>query len=156
MIKISWRSNLFANNYNNLNFEIGFDEKLQVFSVNLDDFISTNQLLDKYLGIALTTPLQINRERKIEENFPFNDLYIIIKEQMDQLADIEGLFVEEIVNQCILDSDYNYREIIEALLSLIEENIIFPADQNRKLPSFLSHPVIADQDLFPLNVAEQK
>ncbi len=137
-------------------FETEFDGKLESFSGVLDDFFSTNQLLDKYLGIALTTPLQINRDRKIEEDYTYYDLYIIIKEQLDQLADIEGLFVEEIVNQSILESDYNYREIFEALVILIVEKIIFPADQKRLLPSFSSHPFNADHDLFPLNVDEQE
>ncbi len=137
-------------------FETEFDEKLKGFSGLLDDFIPASQLLDKYLGIVLTTPLQINRDRKIEEDFPFYDLYIIIKEEMDQLADIEGLFVEEIVNQSILDSDYNYREIFEALVFLIEEKIIIPADQERLLPSFSSQLISADHDLFPLKVDEQE
>jgi DNA helicase HerA-like ATPase len=137
-------------------FETEFDEKLKGFSGVLDDFISTNQLLDKYLGIALTTPLQINRDYKIEENVHYDDLYMIIKEQMDQLADAEGLFVDEIVNQCILDSDYNYREIIEALVSLIEERIIFPADQERQLPSFSPHRVFADHEQIPFVLDEQE
>ncbi|MHA2304972.1 MAG: ATP-binding protein, partial [Candidatus Hodarchaeales archaeon] len=137
-------------------FETEFEEKLKGFSGVLDDFFSTNQLLDKYLGIALTTPLQINRDHKIEENVPYNDLYMIIKEQLDQLADAEGLFVDEIVNQCILDSDYNYREIIEALVSFIEEKIIFPADQKRKLPSFSPHHVFADHEQIPFVLDEQE
>jgi len=119
-------------------FETKFLSHLKEFSGVLDDFTPAKQLLDEYLGIALTTPLQINLNYR-KENITSNlDLYEIIEKQLDQLATGEGLFVEEMVNQCILDSNYNHREITEGIISFLKEKILILVDQHRKLPTFSS------------------
>ncbi len=126
-------------------FEMEYNEYLQRFSGVLDDFDSTGKLLDKYLGLALTTPLQINPDYRTEKISSDIDIYEIIRRESDQLAIGEGLFIEEIVNQCILDSNYNYREIIEAIISFLQQCILILVDQKRLLPSLSSQLLFDDE-----------
>ncbi|MFX0084814.1 MAG: ATP-binding protein [Candidatus Hodarchaeota archaeon] len=126
-------------------FEIEFNEYLRRFSGVLDDFDSTAQLLDKHLGLALTTPLQINPNYRKDNISSDIDIFEIISREIDQLARGEGLFIEEIVNKCILDSNYNYREIIEAIISFLQQGILILVDQKRLLPS-LSSQLLLDYE----------
>ncbi len=130
-------------------FETKFLSHLKGFSGVLDDFDSAKQLLDEYLGIALTTPLQINLNYRKENITSYSDLYEIIEKQLDQLATGEGIFVEEMVNQCILDSNYNHREITEGIISFLKDKILILVDQNRKLPPFSSQLLYDVEEKIP-------
>ncbi|MFX0122863.1 MAG: ATP-binding protein [Candidatus Hodarchaeota archaeon] len=122
-------------------FETEFRTNLEDFVGLIDEFTPVIKLLDRYLGLSLISPLQLNRSYRGDLSHP--TLYEIIKKQMDQLALSEGLFAIEIVNQCLLDSDYNYREITEVIISYLRDGVLVLADQNRTLPHFVSplHPV---------------
>ncbi|MFX1285180.1 MAG: ATP-binding protein [Promethearchaeota archaeon] len=140
-------------------FETEFRTTLEEFVGVIDDFAPTIQILDLHLGLSLITPLQINRSYKGE--IPHPVLYEIIYKQIDQLAINEGLFALEIVNQCLLDSDYNYREITEVIISYLHDKVLVLVDQNRKLPLLIStlppadlqqlkvEEAVADEQIFP-------
>ena len=117
-------------------FETEFRTTLEEFVGILDDFAPTIKLLDRYLGLSLITPLQVNRSYKGEISHPV--LYEIISKQIDQLAITEGVFALEIVNQCLLDSDCSYRKITEVLIAYLRDEVLVLVDQNRILPSFVS------------------
>lgn len=117
-------------------FETDFQEKLEDFVGVLDVFRPAIKLLDYHLGLSLITPIQINRAHKQE--IPFPTLYEVISGQIDQLAITEGLFVEEIVNQCLFDSEYSYREITEAIIFYLSKGILVLTDRNRALPPLIS------------------
>jgi len=119
-------------------FETEFHSQLEEFMGVLDPFAKAIHLLDHYLGLSLTSSLQINDSYTGELAHPA--LYEIINNQMDQLAKSEGIFVEEIVNQCLLDSEYSYREIAEALITFFKEGILVAKNPTRKMPSFISQP----------------
>ncbi|UCE12671.1 MAG: ATP-binding protein [Candidatus Heimdallarchaeota archaeon] len=123
-------------------FETDFHKKLEDFVGVLDAFRPAIGLLDYHLGLSLITPIQINRAYKQE--IPFPTLYKVISGQIDQLAITEGLFVEEIVNQCLFDSEYSYREITEAIIFYLREGILVLTDGNRTLPPFITHKPIID------------
>ncbi|UCG03525.1 MAG: ATP-binding protein [Candidatus Heimdallarchaeota archaeon] len=117
-------------------FETEFQQNLEEFVGLIDEFAPTIKLLDCFLGLSLISPLQMNRSYKEEISHPI--LYEIINKQIDQLALSEGLFALEIVNQCLLDSDYSYRKITEVIISYLRDGILVLADQNRELPHFIS------------------
>ncbi|UCG89964.1 MAG: ATP-binding protein [Candidatus Heimdallarchaeota archaeon] len=117
-------------------FETEFGTILEEFVGVMDDFAPTIEILDQHLGLSLITPLQINRSYKGEISHP--ELFEIIRKQVDQLAITEGLFAQEIVNQCLLDSDFNFREITEVIISYLQEKVLVLLDQNRTLPRFVS------------------
>ncbi|MHA2246510.1 MAG: ATP-binding protein [Candidatus Hodarchaeales archaeon] len=131
-------------------FETEFRTTLEEFVGILDDFAPSKRLLDLHLGLSLITPFQINRSYNEEISHP--SLYKIISEQIDQLAITEGLFASEIVNQCLLDSDYSYRKITEVLISYLRDEVLVLVDQNRLLPSFVSS--LPSDDLQQLEVEE--
>ena len=122
-------------------FEIEFVSKLRDFVGLIDEFSPTIKLLDRYLGLSLISPLQLNKS--FREEIPHPILYEVINHQIDQLALSEGLFAIEIVNQCLLDSDYSYRKITEVIISYLRDGILVLVDQNRTLPHFISplHPL---------------
>ncbi|MHA2203522.1 MAG: ATP-binding protein, partial [Candidatus Hodarchaeales archaeon] len=122
-------------------FEIEFGTNLKEFVGLIDEFAPAIKVLDRYLGLSLISPLQLNRSYREEISHPI--LYEVINRQVDQLALSEGLFAIEIVNQCLLDSDYSYRKITEVIISYLHDGILVLADQNRTLPHFVSpiHPV---------------
>ncbi|MFX0151561.1 MAG: hypothetical protein ACFFAJ_12315, partial [Candidatus Hodarchaeota archaeon] len=121
-------------------FETGFHTQLEEFMGVLDHFTTATRLLDHYLGLSMSSPLQINNSYTGEITHPI--IYEIIHNQMDQLASFEGLFVEEIVNQCLLDSDYSYREIMATLIKFFKEGILIPQNPSRKMPSFIAQPLL--------------
>jgi hypothetical protein len=55
---------------------------------------------------------------------------------MERVAKNEGLYAEEIVNQCLMDSEYNLREILVAVLTFIQQGILVPQDNKRTLHLF--------------------
>ena len=122
-------------------FEKEFQTTLREFVGILDDFDPTINLLDRYIGQSLITPLQINRF--FEGEIPHSTLYEIIRKQINQLARTEGLFAIEIVNQSLLDSDYNHREITEVIISYLRDKVLILVDQNRTLPSFIA-PLLSE------------
>jgi DNA helicase HerA-like ATPase len=128
-------------------FETEFHSYLEEFLGVIDDFIPTIKLLDYYTGLSLISPLQIDHLIDVEITNPA--LFQIIKEKEDQLASKEGLFVEEIVNQSLLDSDYSYREITQTIISYLEDKVLVPIDPDRKLPPLVS------QDSF-IDIKKQK
>ncbi|MFX1516483.1 MAG: ATP-binding protein [Promethearchaeota archaeon] len=117
-------------------FELDFGSKLQDFVGLIDEFSPTINVLDRYLGLSLISPLQLNRA--FHKEIPHPILYEIINQQIDQLALSEGLFAIEIVNQSLLDSDYSYRKITEVIVSYLRDGILVLVDQNRILPHFIS------------------
>ncbi len=117
-------------------FETEFGTTLEEFIGVIDDFAPTIEILDRYLGLSLITPLQINQSYDGEISCP--TIFEIIQKQIDQLAITEGIYAFEIVNQCLLDSDYNYREITEVIISYLHEKVLVLVDQNRILPLFVS------------------
>ena len=125
-------------------FETQFQSTLEEFVGMLDDFASAFKLLDQHLGLSLMTPLQLNRAYK--EEISHRTLYEIINAQMDQLSITEGLFVEEIVNQCLFDSEYSYREITEIIISFLQNGILVLIDPNRTLPPFVSQPLLIEEE----------
>ncbi|MFX1505167.1 MAG: ATP-binding protein [Promethearchaeota archaeon] len=127
-------------------FEIKFLSNLEEFVGIIDEFSPTIKILDRYLGLSLISPLQLNRSFKKEISHPI--LYEIINQQIDQLALSEGLFAIEIVNQCLLDSDYSYRKITEVIISYLRDGVLILADQNRMLPHFVSTPLSEEQQEF--------
>ncbi|MFX0183910.1 MAG: ATP-binding protein [Candidatus Hodarchaeota archaeon] len=121
-------------------FETEFHSQLDEFMGVLDPFAKAIHLLDHYLGLSLTSSLQINES--YEGDIAHPTLFEIINNQIDQLARSEGIFVEEIVNQCLLDSEYSYREITDALITFFKEEILIPKNPTRKTPSFVSQRLI--------------
>ena len=81
-------------------FEDRFEELLERFLGELDPFMEAISLLDYYLGLSLLGPFRLDYEK--EEETVARQIFTIIKEQIDQLAHTEGLFIREIVNQCQL------------------------------------------------------
>ncbi|NHJ00634.1 MAG: ATP-binding protein [Candidatus Heimdallarchaeota archaeon] len=128
-------------------FEKRYKTTLKDFVGVLDDFQSTYELLDQFLGLSLQTPLVLNSEFKDVQSYPI--VLNIITNLSEQLAQSEGIFLEEIVNQCLLDSEYNYREIAEILISLLEEKALILADSSRKVP-----PVSTREDLMFIGTSE--
>ena len=120
-------------------FEIEFGSKLEDFVGVIDEFTPTINILDCYLGLSLISPLQLNRS--FREEIPHPILYEVINRQIDQLALSEGIFAIEIVNQCLLDSDYSYRKITEVIISYLRDGILVLVDQDRTLPRFVSPPL---------------
>lgn len=98
-----------------------------------EDFAQTIRLLDHFMGFSLLISL---RTTPPPSEIGFPDLLTIIGTQMERVAKSEGIFVKEIVNQCLLDSEYNLREIMEAILMFIQQGILVPQDKNRILPPF--------------------
>ncbi|MFW9906606.1 MAG: hypothetical protein ACFFFH_20025, partial [Candidatus Thorarchaeota archaeon] len=124
-------------------FELEFRSKLEEFVGLIDEFSPTIKVLDRYLGLSLISPLQLNRSFKEEISHPI--LYEVINQQIDQLALSEGLFALEIVNQCLLDSDYSYRKITEVIISYLRDGVLVLVDQNRTLPHFVLPPQFVGQ-----------
>ncbi|MFX0014627.1 MAG: ATP-binding protein [Promethearchaeota archaeon] len=122
-------------------FEKEYQKILEDFVGLIDDFAPVIKLLDYHLGLSLISPLKINQSYK--GKIQHQELYEIISAQSDQLARTEGLFAIEIVNQCLLDSDYSYRSIIEAIISYLHDKVLVLVDQTRILPSFIS-PLISE------------
>ncbi len=124
-------------------FENKYSSHLIEFIGILDDFQPVIQLLDHFLGLSLLTPLQINQANEGKVSHP--TLFNIISNQMDQLASPEGVFVEEIVNQCLLDSDYSYHEITEAIIQYLKDEVLILKYKGRNTPSFV--PQSSKRDL---------
>ncbi|MFX0171022.1 MAG: ATP-binding protein [Candidatus Hodarchaeota archaeon] len=142
-------------------FETEFNTQLEEFMGVLDHFTTATRLLDHYLGLSMSSPLQINNSYTGEITHPI--IYEIINKQMDQLASFEGLFVEEIVNQCLLDSDYSYREIMTTLIKFFKEGILIPKNPSRQMPPFITQPLLTslveeqpqDQEITELMKTEE-
>ncbi len=126
-------------------FETEYYSKLESFVGVLDHFTSAVNLLDTHVGLSLTTPLQINEV--FAGDVPHPILFDIINDKMNQLSSFEGIFVEEIVNQCLLDSDYNYKEILKTIITYLHEGILILKNPNRFLPHFESVPVVSPETL---------
>jgi hypothetical protein len=135
-------------------FELEFRSKLEEFVGLIDEFSPTIKVLDRYLGLSLISPLQLNRSFKGEISHPI--LYEVINQQINQLALSEGLFALEIVNQCLLDSDYSYRKITEVIISYLREEVLILVDQNRTLPHFVSPPHPVDQQEIKDDVSQDQ
>lgn len=126
-------------------FETEYHSKLEGFVGVLDHFTSAVTLLDTHVGLSLTTPLQINEVYDGEISHPI--LFDIITDKMNQLSSFEGTFVEEIVNQCLLDSDYNYKEIIKTIITYLQDGILILKNPNRFLPHFESVTIVTPETL---------
>ncbi|MFW9856617.1 MAG: ATP-binding protein [Candidatus Thorarchaeota archaeon] len=98
-----------------------------------EDFAMAIKLLDYFMGFSLLIPLRLD---PFPPEMEFSDLLGIIDSQMERVAKSEGLFAEEIVNQCLLDSEYNLREIIQAVLLFLQKGILVLQDKTRTLPPF--------------------
>jgi len=117
-------------------FETKFLSYLENFMGVLDDFSVVNELLDQHLGLAILTPLKLHDG--FHEESIHSDLYDLILKELSQLATTEGVFLEEIVNICLLNSEYNYREILEAIARMFMEGIFVLTNKNRRLPMMSS------------------
>ncbi|MHA2343564.1 MAG: hypothetical protein ACXADW_16985 [Candidatus Hodarchaeales archaeon] len=100
-------------------------------------------LLDYYLGLSLLGPFRLDYEK--EEETVARQIFAIIKEQIDQLAHTEGLFIREIVNQCLFNSDMSRTEIIETIINFYQNKLIFPNDSSRILPPFYLSEIEKDE-----------
>lgn len=137
-------------------FEREYRTALEEFVGLIDEFAPTIKLLDRYLGLSLISPLQLNRSYR--EEVSHSVVYEVISKQFDQLAITEGLFAVEIVNQCLLDSDYSHRKITEVIISYLRDRVLVLADQNRLLPHFITplHPVELQQLELEETVSEDQ
>ena len=124
-------------------FEDRFEELLERFLGELDPFMEAISLLDYYLGLSLLGPFRLDYEK--EEETVVRQIFTIIKEQIDQLAHTEGLFIREIVNQCLFNSDMSRTEIIETLINFYQNKLIFPNDPSRILPPFYFSEIKKDE-----------
>ncbi|WP_455140147.1 ATP-binding protein [Candidatus Hodarchaeum mangrovi] len=127
-------------------FETKFSSFLENFMGVLDDFSTVNELLDQHLGLAILTPLKLNEG--IQEESIHTSLCDIILKELSQLATTEGVFLEEIVNICLLNSEYNYREILEAIASMFMKGIVILTNKNRKLPQMSSKSIESHLDIL--------
>ena len=124
-------------------FEDRFEELLERFLGELDPFMEAISLLDYYLGLSLLGPFRLDYEK--EEETAARQIFTIIKEQIDQLAHTEGLFIREIVNQCLFNSDMSRTEIIETIINFYQNKLIFPNDPSRILPPFYLGEIKKDE-----------
>jgi DNA helicase HerA-like ATPase len=124
-------------------FEDRFEELLERFLGELDPFMGAISLLDYYLGLSLLGPFRLDYEK--EEETVARQIFAIIKEQIDQLAHTEGLFIREIVNQCLFNSDMSRTEIIETIINFYQNKLIFPNDSSRILPPFYLSEIEKDE-----------
>ncbi|MHA1330460.1 MAG: ATP-binding protein, partial [Candidatus Hodarchaeales archaeon] len=120
-------------------FETNYGSPLQSFVGVLDDFFSVKDLLDKYLGLALLGPLQINRGYNGE--IPHKTIFDNISKLFDQLSTSEGIYTEEIVDTCLFNSNYNYHEILEGIIVLLQKKILIPLSSNRPFPWLLKEKI---------------
>ena len=138
-------------------FEGRFEKILDKFIGELDPFMEAIHLLDYYLGLSLLGPFRLDyqKEEKMQEKQIFN----IIKEQIDQLAYTEGLFIREIVNESLFNSDKSRSEIIEIIIDFYRNKIILPNDPSRILPPFFDknfRPNNLDEDFVKLGTPEKE
>ncbi|MHA2096828.1 MAG: hypothetical protein ACW98F_19605, partial [Candidatus Hodarchaeales archaeon] len=126
-------------------FEKKFHKELSNFIGELDPFESVIEDLDQFLGLSLLGPLTLKIEN--EEQVEDNPLLQVIQEQSNQLANSEGLFIQEIVSHGFFSSKFKYIEIFESLLNLFREKIIIPQDPTRRLPSFEREEVSNAHDI---------
>lgn len=118
-------------------FENTFRSQLNLASTSgvivHEDFALAIKILDYFMGFSLLSPLRLN---PIPPEMEFSDLLEIIGSQMERVAKSEGLFLEEIVNQCLLDSEYNLKEIIQAVLFFLQNGTLILHNRARTLPPF--------------------
>ncbi|MHA1941619.1 MAG: ATP-binding protein [Candidatus Hodarchaeales archaeon] len=116
----------------NYTFEEKFNKNLVSFVGELDPFQSALRIIDKYLGFSLIGPLRLNTN--LDTDVKEQLIYQIISDQIEQLAPSEGVFLEELVNICLLNSDYNYIETINAIVELFHSGILNLHDPIRIMP----------------------
>ena len=132
-------------------FENRYKSTLEDFVGVLDEFQTTYEFLDQHLGLALQTPLLMNPNYSGAHPYPL--VSNIITALSEQLAISEGIFLEEIVSHCLLDTEYNYREITEILILMLEEKILVLADPKRQLPPIQSKNEVEFKDSVETGVS---
>jgi DNA helicase HerA-like ATPase len=109
-----------------------FQKELANFIGELDPFLASLELIDEYLGFSLIGPLRLNTDFDI--GIKERSVYQIISGQIEQLAPSEGVFLEEMVNISVLNSDLNYMETIDAFVELFQIGALTIHDHTRKMP----------------------
>ena len=125
-------------------FEENFKEYLERFIGELDPFQTTLDLLDNYLGLSLLGPFRLNYQK--EEETEAKQFFTIVKEQINQFACTEGLFIREVVSQCLFNSDLSRSEIIERIIDFYRRKLIFPNDTTRTLPPINANNIMDKAD----------